>query len=145
MKSRILTWLGAGALLASTGLNVFLADRVGRGRGQCTQPSPAELQDCIDCLSLTPEQCDQLRAQSLSCCSIANSAEQDSDALLAELQQALHAEPVDEARVRELGNRLAQQRGALITAGVEAALRMRSVLTREQLAALAQQLGATGR
>jgi phage tail protein X len=139
MKHRILSWLGAGALLASTGLNVYFGECLRRGCAICERPSPAAVQECIDCLGLTQDQCVRLQQQSLGCCSVVTSAEQGIAELQARLRQTLHADPVDEQAVRNLGRELAQRRGDAVIAGVEAALQMRTVLTHDQLTALLQQ------
>jgi len=136
------TWslLLAGALAASAGVNLVLARALCTGCPLCERPSPAQLQDCIECIALSPEQRSSLLAQCASCCSEADTTEQRIATLNAELQRALRTVPLDAVAVRELGRELAWLRGEAITSGVEAALRMRSVLSAEQLSALDRSL-----
>jgi len=140
MKHRILTFLLAGALLASAVLNVTLARSCG-GCALCGQPSPAQLQDCVECLAMTPEQCEAMMAQCGSCCSDATSCETRITALQAELQQALRKTPPDADAVRELASEIARLRGDAIVAGAETALKVRALLTPAQLAAMDRSLG----
>ena len=140
MKTRIVTFVLAGALLASVAVNVLLV-RACPGCPLCGQPSPAQLQDCLQCMALSPEQCAALRAHGATCCSDVEAVEQRIAAVQAGLQQALRSVPADGARARELGKQLAALRGEAVTAGVEAALQMRAVLTPEQLEAMDRSLG----
>jgi hypothetical protein len=142
MKARLVSLLLAGALCASAVVNVLQARAACSGCALCGQPSAARIQDCIECLALSPEQCSSLLAECSSCCSSTGTAEGRIAAVQAELQRALRSMPVDEARVRELGTELARLRGEAITTGIEAALRMRHVLTPEQLHTLERSLGA---
>ena len=140
MKTRFLTWALAGALVASIGVNVLQA-HLCPGCPLCGRPSPAQLQDCLQCLALSPEQCATLCAQGTSCCNAVETVEQRVATVLAELQQTLRRTPIDGGRARELGRQLAALRGEAIASGVEAALRLRAVLTPEQLAVMDRSLG----
>jgi Spy/CpxP family protein refolding chaperone len=141
--SRLLTFALAGALTASIAVNV--ASRSCDGCVLCSHPSPAQMQECLDCLALTPAQCAELQAECGSSCGASQALEQRIAALQTELRAALHAEPLDEARVRGLAARLGDLRRDAVLAGVGAALQMRAVLTSSQLAALEQTLGAAAK
>lgn len=141
MKSRFVMLLLAGALAASVGLNLVLGRAACRGCALCEQPSPAQIQDCIECLALSPEQCAALMQNCGSCCGEANAVEGRIKAVTGELQRALRTEPMDVVRVRELGRQLVQLRGEAITTGIESALRMRAVLTPEQVGRMDRTLG----
>lgn len=141
MKSRLVMLLLAGALAASAGLNLVLGRAACRSCALCEQPTPAQIQDCIEFLALSPEQCAALMQQCGSCCGEADTVEGRIKSITSELQRALRSEPLDAGRVRELGRQLVQLRGEAITTGVESALRMRSVLTPEQVGRMERTLG----
>jgi hypothetical protein len=141
MNARLVSLLLAGALCASAVVNVLQARAACSGCALCGQPSAARIQDCIECLALSPEQCSTLLAECSSCCGSGCTAEGRIAAVQTDLQRALRSVPMDAARVRELGDELVRLRGEAITTGIEAALRMRAVLTPEQLRILERSLG----
>jgi hypothetical protein len=141
MNARLLSFSLAGALLASAAVNLRLLRPP--ACALCTAPSAADLQSCIECLALTAEQQTALLKECSSCCGDSSDVEQRIAALRTELRAALRAAPIDADAVRALGQKLAALRGEAIVAGVEAALRVRSLLTPEQVATLEQALGKT--
>lgn len=141
MTARLLAFALAGALAASVAVNLRSAPAAPPACSLCAPPSAAAVQDCIDCLALSAEQREALLQQCSSCCGDANDLEPRIADLRRELLAALREQPVDAAAVRVLGRRLAALRGDSIVAGVEAALRVRALLTPAQVATLEQTLG----
>jgi hypothetical protein len=143
MNARLLSLTLAGALAASAAVNLRLLQTPDGCCSLCAPPSPAAVQSCIECLALTPEQHAALLQECSSCCGDSSDVEQRIAALRTQLRTALRAAPIDADAVRALGQQLAALRGEAIVAGVEAALRVRSLLTPEQVATLEQTLGNT--
>jgi Spy/CpxP family protein refolding chaperone len=141
MTARLLAFVLAGALAASIAVNLHLL----RGRQPacplCSPPSAEEVQSCIECLALTPDQRAALLQECSSCCGDSSTFEPRIAALRRALLAAMRARPVDAAAVRALGKELAALRGEAIVAGVEAALRVRALLTPAQIATLEETLG----
>jgi Spy/CpxP family protein refolding chaperone len=141
MNMRLVAFALAGALFASTAVNVRLLSTAPSACPLCAPPSAAAVQNCIECLALTPQQHAALLQQCATCCGPDNDVEQRITELRGQLLASLRAAPIDAGAVRALGQQLAALRTEAIVAGVETALRVRSVLTPEQVTTLEQTLG----
>lgn len=121
-------WILLGALTASVALNV---------ESWLSQPEPvvphARPAFSVDQLELTDAQRAELTSCCAECCAPHDEIRSDVEAKQAALQAALADPEVDAAEVRRLASEVGELRRELLEASVATMLRVRQVLTPEQL------------
>ncbi len=140
MKKTVIIWLLSGAFVASAGLNVHLAGRrASAGKSSAGQRAALVAQSEHLC-PLTDELCltEGQRQNICGCCGGACMRERNAlqariGGLVSELGRELNAEPVNEGRVYELAEGIAEVQAQELKSRVHSILQVRETLTRDQL------------
>lgn len=143
MNRALALWLAAGLFLGSAALNVVqfraraAAPPAAPAAAGATAPAPLPAA-CIERLDLSPEQCTALAESCGACCSSSGS---DADTALARLERALQDPAVERPAIDAIVEELCGARERAVKARIEALLRVREVLTPEQLRELRELCG----
>jgi Spy/CpxP family protein refolding chaperone len=138
MKATFTIWLLAGALAASAGLNVYLAESATAS----AQSEPARMSatpethpvcNMVEQLGLTESQCSRLSGCCKGACARQrHESGQRMHELLASLERELNAEPLDHQRVMQLADEVAALRSIEWKDRIQCVLQVSETLTRAQ-------------
>lgn len=134
MNSNLVTWMLAGALAASVSWNLS------RALGSAEESTPRETSASADCctvdmraLSLSPEQCVALEGACDAACADAERLAHQADERFVELVRRLGAPEYDAAALQGLAREVGELRARSLEACIGSIVRVREVLSREQL------------
>lgn len=139
MKRMVTVWVLVGVLAGSAAFNVYYVSTVAAaGTAFGTQKAVPAEQPRFVCpsaeeLGLTEKQKQQITGCCGACTRQQIELERRINGLFVELERALNAEPVNEERVYELADQIADLRGRRFKSRVHSILLVRETLTRDQL------------